>query len=269
MNLTVPKTLSIVIPLYNEQERFKEGFEVCKTYAKQYPKWEFIFVNDGSTDKTAQTVEKMTAGRKQMRLVSYQRNQGKGYAIRKGIQKARMPLVLFTDIDFSTPISELELLYPFIKNGADVVIGTRKVKGARISKRQAKLREWLGKQFTNVTNFWLGLDISDFTCGFKLFKTPVAKKLFTKQQVRRWGFDAEILYVAHRAKHQIVEVPVQWHNDERTKVSLVKDIVRSLSDLITIRWSSLLGKYSQNKKCTSTIVIEPAEDASVVQNTLS
>lgn len=241
--LPLPSNLSLVIPLYNEAERFSQNFPLLKQYYRNNPGWELIFVNDGSLDETKEVIEKLIRPYPRMRLISYPRNQGKGYALKKGILAALKPLLLFSDIDFSTPLSELELFLPFMIKGAAIVIGTRKVKGASIEKHQGALREWLGKRFTQLTNYWLGMDVSDYTCGFKLFKTQVAKELFKRQRIKRWGFDAEILFLAKKFDHRVVEVPVIWRNDEKSRVSLVKDIFRSLRELFLICWCDALGRY--------------------------
>ncbi|OGD63319.1 hypothetical protein A2160_02410 [Candidatus Beckwithbacteria bacterium RBG_13_42_9] len=239
----LPKSLSIVFPLFNEEERFSRGLPLIIKFYKAHQGWEFIFVNDGSSDKTKELVEEKIKNFPRMILISYRKNQGKGYALKQGILKANRNYVLFTDIDFSTPVSELKLFMPFVKRGADMIIGTRKIKGAVILKHQPKVREWLGKRFTNLTNFCLGLDVSDFTCGFKLFKTKMAKKLFTRQKIKRWGFDAEILFLAKKGNLKVVEVPVTWSNDQQTKVRLAKDVMQSLMDLFKIRLNDLSGQY--------------------------
>jgi glycosyltransferase involved in cell wall biosynthesis len=239
---TFPQSLSVVLPLFNETKRFPVAFKICQRFSRRFPRWEFIFVNDGSTDTTGQLVETAIRNYPWAKLISYPKNQGKGYAIRQGAWRAQKQHLLFTDIDFSTPLNELEVLAPFLKK-ADLVIGTRKIKGATITKHQSKVREWLGKRFTDLTNLWLGMDISDYTCGFKLFKTETAKRLFKQQKIKRWSFDAEILFLAQKAGYRIVEIPVTWQNDERTKVNLGKDIVRSLWELWLIRWHWWRGKY--------------------------
>ena len=215
--------LSVIIPVYNEAKRLPAALAICR----RHPDWEIIFVDDGSTDATAQMIKK--AG---FKLITYPRNQGKGYALKQGVAAAAGPLILITDVDFSTPIIELPKLL-CVK--ADIVIGSRKTAGAKITRHQPRLREFLGKQFTNLTNFWLGTKVSDVTCGFKLFKAPIAKKLFALSKIKRWGYDAEIIYLAKKLNYQITEVPVTWQNDARTKVALFPDVFRSLLDLLLIR----------------------------------
>lgn len=228
--MRLPKKLSIIIPVFNEAERIKAGLKIIQDWHKKYPGWEFILVNDGSTDNTGEIIKKL----KFIKLINYQNNQGKGYALKQGVLKANQPLTLLCDIDFSTPLTELPKLAIAIKE-ADLAIGSRKTLGAKIIKHQPWWREWLGKQFTNLSKLWLGLKVSDVTCGFKLIKTPAAKKLFKQQKIKRWSYDAEILFLAKKMKLRVVDVPVVWENDEQTKVSIFKDIWQSIIDLIRIR----------------------------------
>lgn len=240
----LPEKLTLILPVYNEAKRLEKAFLRLKQIHDCYPGWQIIFVDDGSTDKTKQVLEKkIKQQRRQMELISYSPNQGKGYAIKKGIEQASSKYALFSDIDFSTPLEELALFKPYMERDVDIVIGTRKVKGALITQHQPFLREWLGRQFTDLANFWLGTDISDYTCGFKLFKTEVAKKIFAKQRIKRWAFDAEILFLAQAENLKLVEVPVLWSNDKKTKVRLSRDILITLWELFQIRSNYLRGVY--------------------------
>jgi dolichyl-phosphate beta-glucosyltransferase len=238
-----PEKLSLILPLYNEEDRFTETFPLIKKLHQDNPGWEIILVNDGSTDQTQEIVTKTIKNYSRIKLLTYTPNQGKGHAISTGVLAAKKPLILFSDIDFSAPITELELMYPFILKGADIVIGTRKVKGANITKHQASLREFMGKQFTTLTNLILGLNISDFTCGFKLFTKQAAQEVFSKSQIKRWAFDAEVLFLAQNKHYRIVEVPVEWHNDDRTKVKMLSATILSFYDLIKVRVNQIIGRY--------------------------
>jgi len=226
-----PKNLSIVIPVYNEENRLKKAFKIIVQWHRQQPNWEFILVNDGSSDNTEKIIKKFLF----VKLVSYSKNQGKGYALKQGVLKASKPLTLLCDVDFSTPLTELPKLAAAI-NETDLVIGSRKMAGANVVKHQAWFREFLGRQFTNLSKLWLGLKVSDVTCGFKLIKTSAAKELFKQQKIKRWSYDAELLFLAKKMKLKVVDVPVLWKNDKQTKVSIFKDIQSSLIDLFKIRW---------------------------------
>jgi len=236
--MSYPKNLSVVVPVFNEEQRISKALKICQGFKKRFPGWEFILVNDGSTDGTLELLKET-----KFKIVSYRKNQGKGYALKQGVAKASQSLILICDVDFSTPLSEITLLSPFVKKGAEVVIGSRRVQGAKVIKHQTRLREWLGTQFTNLSKLWLGLKVSDVTCGFKLFKKKEAKQLFKLSHIKRWGYDAEILFLAKKLGYQVMDVAVSWKNDERTKVSMGKDIVRSLVDLGLIRWYNLTNQY--------------------------
>jgi len=236
--MSYPKKLSVVVPVFNEEQRISGALKICQDFKKRFPSWEFILVNDGSTDRTLELLKET-----KFKVVSYRKNQGKGYALKQGVAKANQPLILICDVDFSTPLSEITLLTPFVKKGAEMVIGSRRVQGAKVIKHQDRLREWLGAQFTNLSKLWLGLNVSDVTCGFKLFKKKTAKQLFKLSRIKRWGYDAEILFLAKKLDYQVVDVAVSWKNDERTKVSMGLDIIRSFIDLILIRWYNLTKQY--------------------------
>lgn len=229
--MRLPKKLSIIIPVFNEENRLNKAFKIIEKWHQKQPDWEFILVNDGSSDNTEKIIKKFSF----VKLVSYSKNQGKGYALKQGVSLATQPLVLLSDIDFSTPLTELPKLAAALKK-ADLAIGSRKTLGAKIIKHQPWWREYLGKQFTNLSKLWLGLKVSDVTCGFKLIKTPAAKELFKQQKIKRWSYDAEILFLAKKMKLKVTDVPVLWKNDEQTKVSIFKDIQSSLIDLFKIRW---------------------------------
>lgn len=236
--------LSVVIPLYNEHERFKQGFDHYYTYlkTKKYP-WEIILVNDGSSDDTLDLIKRGQKGKPNVSIISYTQNKGKGFAIHQGVKKAEGDYILFTDIDHSVPIETIESFFEFFKKGNDVVIGSRRVKGSVIEVHQKPLREFLGKGFTTIVNFAIYPKIADATCGFKMFNRTSAQRIFTKITIFNWAFDAEILYICRENKIKIAQAPVRWKDASGTKVSLKKDIINSLIGVVTIRLNGIKGKY--------------------------
>lgn len=234
-------TISLVIPVFNEAKRI-HNLKKIEAYAhkRSYIK-EIIVVDDGSTDETVKRMEDARQ-RNKITLISYKKNQGKGYAIRKGIMAARGSHVVFIDVDLSTPLTTIEKAIK--KFGSyDIVIGTRKSRLAHLEKRQPKLREWMGKGFTLLSQVVLGVRVTDFTCGFKCFTTESAKKIFSKQRIRRWSFDAEALFLAKKYGYEIGELPVTWKNDPHTKVRFPQDIFVSFYELILIVLSDRQNKY--------------------------
>lgn len=227
--------LSIIIPLYNEQKRLKNLSKLYKFLNQQKFKYEVILINDGSTDNTLGVIKQFSE-RFKFRLITYEKNQGKGFAVRQGMLSARGKYLLFTDIDLSTPIEELVRFFPYFKR-SDVVIGSRRINGSRLQKHQPWLREILGRGFTYLSQKMLRLDLSDFTCGFKCFSRSAAIKIFSQQKIKRWGFDPEILFLAKKFGYSIVEIPVKWSNDPKTRVRFPQDVIRSLLDLCRIKYN--------------------------------
>lgn len=233
--------LSIIIPVYNEEKRICHLEEVF-TFFRNLPfSWELIVVNDGSQDRTLEALQAWRDN-KNFRIISYGQNRGKGYAIKQGMLQAEGQYRLFMDIDLSTPLEEFNKFMPWLGT-ADIIIGTRKSQIGQIIEHQPKLREILGKGFTKLSQVWLRVKVSDFTCGFKCFSCEAAQIIFPRLKIERWGFDSEILFLAKKFGLSVKEVGVRWRNDPHTKVNLKRDIWRSLCDLIQIRLNDWQGKY--------------------------
>lgn len=228
--------LSIVIPLYNEEKRLDNIYSIYEFLDKAKVDYEIILVNDGSNDETIKKVDQLPKKFK-YNLITYYPNQGKGYAIKEGMLSAKGEYRLFTDIDLSTPIEELNKFLPHLTK-YDVIIGSRKTKGSNLKKRQPFLRELLGKAFTLFSQLLLEVNVSDFTCGFKCFSKKAAEEIFKRQKISRWGFDSEILYIAKKLRYEIKEIPVNWTDDPLSKVKFPQAIISSLVDLYRIKSSN-------------------------------
>lgn len=233
--------VSIIIPVYNEVLRLDKLAEVHAFLKKQSFASEVIVVDDGSRNQTKDALEKLKK-KYSFQLVSYSPNRGKGYAIKQGMLAAEGEYRLFTDLDLSTPLEEFQKFIPLLDT-YPVIIGTRKVKGANVLVHQNLLRENMGKVFTLLSQTFLGLWLSDFTCGFKCFSKEAAEKIFSQLTINRWGFDSEALFLAHKYKFAIKEVPVVWKNEANTKVRFPRDIIVSFYELVKIRLNDMRGAY--------------------------
>ncbi|MEE9606540.1 MAG: dolichyl-phosphate beta-glucosyltransferase [Myxococcota bacterium] len=237
--------LSIVIPAYNEAGRLGRTLETAADhFGERAEDVEIIVVDDGSSDATPE-VAKAAAERRslKLRVLSHRPNRGKGYAIRRGMLEARGDAVLFMDADLAVPIEYADRFVELLSAGNDVVIGSRRVRGANIAIHQPWIRERLGTWFRDLARLLLVPGISDFTCGFKAFRGDVAREVFSRQRVTGWGFDVECVLIASRLGYRVVEAPVEWRDDGRTRVRLMRDIPRSALDLLTILWNDLRGRY--------------------------
>lgn len=225
---------SIIVPCYNETRRIDNLIRIFTFLRKLKRTWEVIVVNDGSSDDTL-TKLKILKKKYDFNLISYSKNRGKGYAVKKGMLTARGEHRLFLDVDLSTPIETIDKFAEFVDKN-DVVIGTRRNKLSKVLVHQSPLRENLGRVFTFLSQVVLGANISDFTCGFKCFSETSAEKIFAKTRIYRWGFDSESLFLAKKYGFSIKEVPVTWKNDQGTRVKFPGDIINSLTELLRIRF---------------------------------
>jgi dolichyl-phosphate beta-glucosyltransferase len=227
-------SLSVVVPAYNEEDRLGGSLSTIWTYLHdQFDDFELIVIDDGSCDGTAAIVEWIAREHSEVRLISYQPNRGKGYAVRVGILQARGEMVLFSDADLSTPIEEVESLLARIHEGSEVAIGSRAVPGALLAVRQPWYRELAGRSF-NLLAQRVTPGIRDTQCGFKLFRRVAAREIFSRMEEDGFGFDAEALHIAMRLGYRIAEVPVRWVHREGSKVRLLRDSTRMFLTLLRV-----------------------------------
>jgi len=240
-----PLTYSIVLPAYNESERIAATLEKIFAYAERNGwKCEVIVVNDGSNDGTAQIVRQCAAERSNLSLVENPGNRGKGYSVRNGMLHAHGDILLFSDADLSSPITEAEKLLTAIKSGVDVAIGSRWLKTELQIQRQPLHRQFMGRIFNLLLRLVLGLKFKDTQCGFKAFTRGAAQCLFPLQRIERWAFDAELLYLAKKLRLSVQEVPVKWSHREGTRIHPLRDGIRMFWEVLKIRWNALSGKYA-------------------------
>lgn len=268
------KSISFIIPVYNEEKRLPKTFKALREL--KIPKGlkleSVVFVDDGSVDATASKIKKYqkyheyhryhgnkkqkardtrdTRGTRDtlIKLISYPINRGKGFAIRAGMLAADSDYNLFFDADMSTPLSELKKFVPFMEKGVDVIIGTRKNGESTVIKHQPFIREKLGRVFTLMTQIILNTWVSDFTCGFKAFSRETKNQIFSRAVINRWGYDAELIFLARKLKFSMQEKAVVWANDEGTKVNLFKAIPQTLSELFKIRITHSLRTQTASTK---------------------
>jgi glycosyltransferase involved in cell wall biosynthesis len=238
--------LSIVIPAYNEAARI-ESTLVRVLGCVERCGWdaEVLVIDDGSTDRTTDIVQQWMARNERLHLIKNLANKGKGYSVRNGLLQAAGDIVLFTDADLSAPMEEANLLFAALDGGADVAIGSRWLDKQKQTIHQPMYRRFFGRCFNWVTRKVIGLPFKDTQCGFKAFKRDAAQIIFRLQTIERWGFDPEILFIARKLKFKIVEVPVTWGHDERSRISYLKDGMKMLEEMAEIRVNSIQGRYDE------------------------
>jgi glycosyltransferase involved in cell wall biosynthesis len=238
--------LSIVVPAFNESARIEQTLaRIMECVETRGWNAEVLVVDDGSSDDTAEIVQRWMRRYSRLNLVKNPGNRGKGYSVRNGLLQAAGDVVMFTDADLSAPMEEAELLMDAIEQGADVAIGSRWMDRTRQTIHQPLYRRFFGRCFNRLTRTVMGLPFKDTQCGFKAFRRPAAQVIFRLQRIERWGFDPEILFIARKLHFRIFEVPVTWGHDERSRISYLKDGIKMLEELASIRWNSLFGRYDE------------------------
>lgn len=244
--------ISIIIAAYNEESRLPASLNKINGYlTARNILAEIIVVDDGSSDGTAASVKVLADSIPGLRLIRYNKNSGKGYALRTGVLASQGQLVLLSDADLSTPIEELDTLMKFIvEDTFHVAIGSRALALSRIEESQPWWRQGMGKIFNRIVKLLVIDDFSDTQCGFKLFSGDTARRLFGEARIDRFAYDVEILALAKKNSYRIAEVPITWLNSPGSKVDPVKDSLQMLKDLCKIRWSVGAVKKSRPIECS-------------------
>lgn len=239
------KNFSIIIPAYNESvEIIKTLTSVHAFCEQQLDDYEIIVVNDGSTDDTGQLIAAFSEQHKKTIPIRFSKNEGKGAAVRAGVLRSAKDYVIFTDADLSTPPGEMINALRYLKNGYDIVIGSRALKESRVQKRQGIVRQTMGKVFNFFVATLLFRGIHDTQCGFKCFTRAAAKNIFSALKITGFCFDVEVLYKARKKKFRIKEMPVVWINREESRVALVRSPLSMFYDLFRIKMNGIRGLYS-------------------------
>ena len=246
--------LSVVIPCYNESENLQKGVlnEIYEFLKNQKFVWEVIISDDGSTDDSRELTEKFIRDKKGFRLIE-NIHGGKPSAIWGGIKDAQGQYVLFTDMDQSAPIGEVLKLIPFF-NRYEVVIGSRGTERKNFS----LFRKIGSAVFRAIRKIILLKDIDDTQCGFKAFRTDVAKKIFPmlqffkkEKEVKGWkvtSFDVELLFIAEKLGYKIKEVSIEWQDRDVSKgkkKSYLKESKEMLGQIIRVKINDIRGLYDE------------------------
>jgi glycosyltransferase involved in cell wall biosynthesis len=234
------RSISIIIPAYNEEKRLPATLAAVRAYlaSNRQDFSEIIVVNDGSRDRTAEVAKAAGA-----RVLENPGNRGKGYSVKHGVLEAEGDWILVTDADLSAPIGELDKLRSAVeREQAQVAIGSRAVDRSLVGVHQPFVREMSGRCFNLLMRLITGLPFHDTQCGFKLFERGAAREIFKRQLLDGFGFDVEVLFIARQLGYRAVEVAVKWDNVAGTKVSMWRGAA-AFMDPLAVRWNGIMGRY--------------------------
>ncbi len=235
--------LAVILPVYNEGDRIQSVVKEVTAFASKRLDYYFLFVDDGSTDRTAYVLKEALAGIDNVAVVGYSPNRGKGFAVRFGFDSVDAQYYCFTDSDLAYPLEMIEVLESEL-SGFDVVIGSRKLLDRK--RRPNLLRHILGEGYNRLMRLTLGLPYRDTQAGFKGFRREVVKRVFPKMSIPGFGFDPEVLFLSKKYGFALKEIPVKEadsHNYKTCKIKLSKDSIRMFMDLLSVRFKDLLGRY--------------------------
>jgi dolichyl-phosphate beta-glucosyltransferase len=242
MRAADPITLSIVVPAYNEERRLRATLALLRDYLRDQPwDWEVRVVDDGSADATADIGERFAAGEPRV-VVQREPHRGKGGAVKAGLLAARGAFRFICDADLSMPTTEIRRFLPPLAAEFDVAIGSREGAAARRVAEPA-YRHVMGRLFNFVVQRLALPGIEDSQCGFKMFTAHAVSAIFPRVTVEGWAFDVEVLTIAREQRLRVIEVPIEWHFHEESRVSMVRDGFGMLRELLRIRARALAGMY--------------------------
>lgn len=239
--------ISIVVPAFDEQVRLGPSVVKILEFAESSSEpIELIVVDDGSSDDTANVAREAAAKFPQIqtKVIRYEQNRGKGFAVITGLQAADGEVAVFSDADLSTPIEEMsKLVDPIVAGVFDVTFGSRAIDRSLIGTHQPWRREQGGRVVNLIIKKMSGLNFLDTQCGFKAFNMTTFGPLLDVMSIDRFGFDVEFLFVAQYHGLKLNEIPVRWNDVAGSKVSAIRDTRRMISELNQIRRNAKAGVY--------------------------
>ena len=233
--------ISVVFPLYNEEARLNILFRSLKNSkkAKTFKFFEFIFVDDGSSDNTVKNIShfinKIKKDRHKYKLIKSKKNFGKGHALKLGVQHANYSWIITMDPDLSVNLSQIIKWFKKYSFKSDhAYFGSR---NHPLSTQKYKYyRKFIGDTFQYLIFLFIDKNIKDTQCGFKLYNKKYAKNIFKNLKTNGYAHDIELILLLKFKKIKIVELPVNWVHKDKGKVNILIDPIKMLIDIILIKF---------------------------------
>ncbi len=222
--------ISIIIPVYNEEESIKKLYEKILDVVKDKYLYEIIFIDDGSTDSSAQNIKDIIAGDPNVHLIVFRKNFGKAAALQAGFRNCTGDIAITMDADLQDDPKEIPRFIEKLNEGYDLVSGWKQKRHDPLEKRLPS------KLFNKVTSHLSGVHLHDFNCGFKAYRKEVVDSIDVYGELHRY-----IPVLAHRKGFRIAEIVVEHHAREFGKSKYgFERYLRGLFDSMTV---AFLGKF--------------------------
>ena len=230
--------LSLIIPLYNEENRLNENLKIIRTFLLKKKNSEVIFVNDGSNDHSEKIIMKFISKIRRKNLIKYvyyKKNVGKGYAIKKGVLNSKKKWILLCDLDMSVKPNQVDIWMKkkFLNKNNQAYFASRKHAASKI--RSSIIRRLLGFFFNIIIYLLFNIKIKDTQCGFKLLNRSYAKSVFKRISSYRFAFDVELVLLLNKKKIKVKELPTNWVHKTGSKLNIFYDMPKMLFDILKIK----------------------------------
>ncbi len=236
--------ISLVVPMYNESAIIADTARALYKYMSENygTDFEIIFANDGSRDNCAQIVEELNLPC--VRVVGYDKNQGKGCAVRHGVLASSGEIVLFTDADLAYGLDVIKEGADVLEKGKHDLLVASRAKHPEGYEGYTPIRKLASKTYLKVLNLFGGIKVSDAQCGFKGFNGDVGRRIFSYCETNNFAFDLEFILIAQKMELKIYELPAKIINHRESKVNLVKDATRMVKEIFKIKKRIKLIKFN-------------------------
>lgn len=219
------RSFGLVVPLYDEADRLPEFGPLLVDFAAgQPPGSELVFVDDGSTDATAELVDELVAANpgRPVRLLR-RAHEGKGAAVAAGLRASTAEVRGFCDLDLATPLDQLEHVLRAAQRVPALAVGSRDLAASRLLRAEGPIREALGRSYNRLLQLTITPGVVDTQCGAKVATAPVWEAVLPHCREAGYAWDAEVIAIAGALGIGVQEIPIDWRHDERSKVHVGRD----------------------------------------------
>jgi len=227
--------LSILLPIFDEREKLEENLPKIYEAARKFGDFEIIVAEDGSTDGSKELAESFSRRLKRVRVISKKERRGRGAALKDAIRLARGKTICYMDIDLSVPLKFMDSAIYEVEHGAKFVTGSRYVHGSKI--RRSPYRWISSRSYNLILKLLFDSKVHDHQCGFKFWDAKFLKGSIRDVKDNRWFFDSELILRSERKGIEIVELPVEWRENDNSKVR-ASDISYFLAQALRLRFTT-------------------------------
>jgi glycosyltransferase involved in cell wall biosynthesis len=244
--------LSLVLPAYNEGSSIEVSLDALDRVVKDTKlRYEILVVDDGSTDSTRLNATRYAGRNGHVRVISYDRNVGKGHAVKTGFMQANGDAVVFVDSDLEIDLGTISGYLGALRHG-DIVIASKWHPESIVE--MPLIRRILSHSFNVLVRLMTGANLRDTQAGLKAMKKSAFKDIFPRLSVKRYAFDVELLAVANLYGLEVVEMPV---NLQMRALFSLSEVWKMFLDLLGITYRLRVIRWYQRASVAQTNISKP------------